>query len=99
MKPLLNKGTAEAINPIKALSLFKAIPNEDLALLDINSGRPEDMIITDVIVPPVCIRPSVAMNSSGTNEDDITVKLSEVVFLNNFIKQAFAKGAVLYVSG
>jgi DNA-directed RNA polymerase beta' subunit len=37
----------------------------------------QNMIMTKILVPPVCIRPSVAMDSSqGSNEDDLTMKLT-----------------------
>lgn len=34
------------------------------------------MILTHLLVPPVTIRPSVAMDTQGSNEDDITMKLT-----------------------
>lgn len=38
------------------------------------------MIITHLAVPPVCIRPSVEMESaSGSNEDDLTMKLMQII--------------------
>lgn len=37
-------------------------------------GRPEDLIVTHIAVPPVAIRPSVEMDGAS-NEDDITMKL------------------------
>ena len=39
----------------------KRIPDEDIPLLLMNAdaGKPSDMIITRVSVPPLCIRPSV----------------------------------------
>ena len=55
-------------------------------------GRPEQYIWQYISVPPVCIRPSVAQDGAS-NEDDITVKLTEIVFTNALIKQGIAKGA------
>jgi len=55
-------------------------------------GRPEEFIWQYVSVPPVCIRPSVAQNGAS-NEDDLTVKLTEIVFTNALIKQGLSKGA------
>lgn len=40
-------------------------------------GRPEDLVVTHVAVPPVAIRPSVEMDGAS-NEDDITMKLMQV---------------------
>ena len=46
-------------------------------------GRPENLIIQNVLVPPVPIRPSVAMDGGGgSNEDDLTVKLLEIINVN-----------------
>lgn len=53
--------------------LFCRVPDEDLDVLDI-TGRPEDLIVTHVAVPPVAIRPSVEMDGAS-NEDDITIKI------------------------
>ena len=68
------------LNPIRVLEIFRRINVDDLELLDI-AGSPENLIMTHVVVPPVCIRPSVDMEvSAGTNEDDITMKLLQVLF-------------------
>ena len=57
------------------LALFSAITAEDCILLDV-ADRPEYLIMTHIPVPPVCIRPSVEMDSGqGSNEDDLTVRL------------------------
>ena len=66
---------ADDLNPIRVQELFAAVPDEDCELLDL-AGRPEDLIMTSIPVPPVCIRPSVEVDGGGgSNEDDITVKL------------------------
>lgn len=52
------------------------------------SGKPADLILTRLLVPPLCIRPSVVSDlKSGTNEDDLTMKLTEIIFLNDVIKK------------
>ena len=56
----------------------QAIPDCDLDLLwsDAANGRPENLILTHVLVPPVAVRPSVPMDAAGgSNEDDLTIKL------------------------
>ena len=63
------------LNPLRVQALFKRISGEDTRLLDL-PWRPEDLLMTYVPVPPVCIRPSVEMDTgAGTNEDDLTIKL------------------------
>ena len=44
-----------------------------------SSGRPENLLFTHILVPPVCIRPSVHMDGGGSNEDDLTVKLQSIM--------------------
>ena len=66
---------ADDLNPLRVLSLFSAVTSEDCILLDI-ADRPEYLLMTHIPVPPVCIRPSVDMDSGqGSNEDDLTVRL------------------------
>lgn len=43
-------------------------------------------------VPPVCIRPSVQRGFSGSNEDDLTIALGEIVHTNTQIHQAITRG-------
>lgn len=54
------------LNPLRVLNLFKRIPSDEVELLDMNpkNGRPERMLLTHLLVPPVSIRPSVCMDAS-----------------------------------
>jgi DNA-directed RNA polymerase III subunit RPC1 len=81
------------------LSSFSAgrvthIDCQDCELLGLRPsfGRPEEYIWQYLSVPPVCIRPSIAQDGAST-EDDLTVKLTEIVFTNALIRQGLAKGA------
>ena len=57
--------------------------------------RPEHLIVTHLAVPPVCIRPSVEMESAGSNEDDITMKLMQIIEVNNVLRQGLEKGLAI----
>ncbi|XP_069719344.1 DNA-directed RNA polymerase III subunit RPC1 isoform X3 [Phaenicophaeus curvirostris] len=95
VEPLLGRAQ-ENLNPLVVLNLFKRIPAEDIPLLLMNpeAGKPSDLILTRVLVPPLCIRPSVVSDlKSGTNEDDLTMKLTEIIFLNDVIKKHRISGA------
>ena len=87
------KRAMDDMNPLRVLNLFKQISASDCELLGMNpiEGRPEMFIWQFVPAPPVCIRPSVAQDSSST-EDDITSKLSDIVHINTLIKQGLSKG-------
>ncbi|KAF8211700.1 hypothetical protein K438DRAFT_1807744 [Mycena galopus ATCC 62051] len=89
----VNKPVYEDLHALKVLDLFRRISDEDCELLGLRPahGRPEEFIWQYLSVPPVCIRPSVAQDGAST-EDDLTVKLGEIVFTNAIIKQAIAKG-------
>ncbi|WFD35230.1 DNA-directed RNA polymerase [Malassezia cuniculi] len=93
LAPHLGKAQ-EDLNPLRVLDLFRRISDEDCELLGLKPehGRPEEYLWQYICVPPVCIRPSVAQDGA-TNEDDLTVKLTEIVFTNNIIKSGLAKGS------
>ncbi|ETV77719.1 hypothetical protein H257_08583 [Aphanomyces astaci] len=94
---LLSKAQ-EDLSPVVVQELFERIPDQDCALLWLNAfaGRPEKLVMNAMLVPPVCIRPSVAMDvGSGSNEDDLTVKLQEIIQVNFALKAALQKGATL----
>ncbi|TRY75843.1 hypothetical protein TCAL_12658 [Tigriopus californicus] len=96
LEPLVTSGLIHVLSPLEVLDLFKRIPKQDIPLLlmDSESARPEDMILTRISVPPLCIRPSVVSDlKSGTNEDDVTMKLTEIVFLNDVIMKHRQSGA------
>ena len=78
VSPYFSARAREDLNPIKVRDLLASIPSSDLPLLwsDEQRGRPEDLILTHLFVPPVAIRPSVPLDTGGgTNEDDLTIKL------------------------
>ena len=55
-------------------------------LMNPDLSHPKDLILTRILVPPLCIRPSVTSDfKAGTTEDDLTIKLTEIVFLNQTI--------------
>ncbi|XP_042192561.1 DNA-directed RNA polymerase III subunit RPC1 isoform X1 [Callorhinchus milii] len=86
----------ENLSPLIVLNIFKRIPSEDvpLLLMNLDAGKPADLILTRLLVPPLCIRPSVVSDlKSGTNEDDLTMKLTEIIFLNDVIKKHRMSGA------
>ncbi len=89
-------GLVHVLNPLEVLDLFERIPADDIPLLmmDPDAARPSYMILTRISVPPLCIRPSVISDlKSGTNEDDVTMKLTEIVFLNDVIIRHRENGA------
>ena len=85
----------EDLLPTRVLDLFSCIPDDDCEILwlDPMIGRPENLILQYILVPPVPIRPSVAMDvGGGSNEDDLTVKLQEIIDVNVALEIALQKG-------
>ena len=83
------------LNPLRVLQLFEAMPDDDCALLGLapEHARPENLIMTSILVPPVCLRPSIATDASmGTTEDDLTVQLSSIVQISNAIGLTISRG-------
>ncbi|KAJ9527506.1 hypothetical protein QJQ45_025764, partial [Haematococcus lacustris] len=90
LRPHLHK-VADDLNPLRVQALFEAVPDEDVAVLDITGLRPEHLVISHMAVPPVCIRPSVEMDGAS-NEDDITMKIMQIIEVNNVLRSGLEKG-------
>ena len=80
----------EDLNPLVVFQLLKAVPRFDAEILDVEN--PEKLIVTNVPVPPMCIRPSVKMGNGYNQEDDITVEIRNLASLNSEIKKALESG-------
>jgi DNA-directed RNA polymerase III subunit RPC1 len=81
--------------PTTVLEILKKIPDDDCEVLWVDPliGRPENLILQSILVPPVPIRPSVALEfGGGSNEDDLTVKLQEILDVNVALELALTKG-------
>jgi DNA-directed RNA polymerase II subunit RPB1 len=70
------------------LKILKRITDEDVEILGFSRywSRPEWMICTVLPVPPPCVRPSVSQDNSLRAEDDLTIKLIEILKTNNDCK-------------
>ncbi|KAI0387182.1 beta and beta-prime subunits of DNA dependent RNA-polymerase [Hypomontagnella monticulosa] len=86
----------EDLNPLKVLNIFKLISPADCELLGLNpsEGRPEMFLWQYLPAPPVCIRPSVAQEGAS-NEDDLTARLTDIVWVCGMIRTALVKGTAL----
>ena len=88
----------QLISPLTAYELLSRIPDQDMPLLWMNAdfARPDTLIMWAVPVPPVPIRPSVPQDQGGgSTEDDITIKLNEIIEMNTALRFALERGAVL----
>lgn len=90
----IEKVEIQELNPVDVIELFRAIEDKDVQLLMIDNDvqRPEDLMIEYVIAPPVSIRPTVKVGGDQTNEDDMTVKLYEIMKQNNYLGYCMTEG-------
>lgn len=87
----IRQSKSEILDPVRVRDLFQRIPKCDYPFLLIRNFDPQDLILTHIPVPPACIRPSVLNElESGSNEDDLTIKLSEIIFINDVIEKLSA---------
>jgi DNA-directed RNA polymerase subunit A' len=71
------------------------ISQEDLQVLGIDSiaSRPEWLILSVLLVPPVNVRPSITLESGERSEDDLTHKLVDIMRINLRLEQNLNAGA------
>ncbi|KHN97586.1 RNA polymerase Rpb1 [Metarhizium album ARSEF 1941] len=84
----LNKAM-EDLNPLRVLGLFQRIRPVDCELLGI---KPQMFIWQYLPAPPVCIRPSISQDNAS-NEDDLTTKLADIVWVSAMIRSSLQKGS------
>jgi DNA-directed RNA polymerase subunit A' len=70
--------------PSEIREWLEKIPDEDLKLYgyDPSTFRPENAILTVLLVPPVTVRPSITLETGERSEDDLTHKLSDIIRTN-----------------
>mmetsp|Transcript_37573 Transcript_37573/g.94225 ORF Transcript_37573/g.94225 Transcript_37573/m.94225 type:complete len:753 (+) Transcript_37573:120-2378(+) len=79
------------LDPLCIFRIFQKISRKDWELLDFDSieTHPTHLILYYLPVPPLGVRPSVFIGETLTNEDDLTMKLAEIQFLNIQLKSLF----------
>ena len=85
----------EFLSPYNVLKLFERIPKSDYIFLLLLDNTPMDLICTYIPVPPCIIRPS-SHNTSGvrSTEDELTMKLNEILIANESLKKRLQDGAI-----
>ena len=82
-------------NAEDVLRVLRRVSDLDCEALGFSAehNRPERMICTVLPVPPPSVRPSVRHETGQRQEDDLTHKLSDIVKVNNVIRDRIAGGA------
>lgn len=89
----LVKKAQDDLNPLRVLNLFKQVDPAEYELLGLSTS-PDNYLWQEVPAPPVCIRPSI-MQDAASNEDDLTVKLTEIIKASSQIRAGFENGMAL----
>jgi DNA-directed RNA polymerase subunit A' len=71
------------------------ISDEDVRALgmDPEAARPEWLVLTALLVPPVNVRPSITLETGERSEDDLTHKLVDIMRINQRLEQDIDAGA------
>lgn len=83
------------LKPDEIKDMLAKISDTDLKLLNIDPerSRPEWLILTSLLVPPVNVRPSITLESGERSEDDLTHKLVDIMRINQRLEQNINAGA------
>jgi DNA-directed RNA polymerase subunit A' len=83
------------LKPDEIRDLLSKISQEELEILGIDAGtsRPEWLVLSILLVPPVNVRPSITLESGERSEDDLTHKLVDIMRINLRLEQNLNAGA------
>jgi DNA-directed RNA polymerase subunit A' len=83
------------LSPIEIRARMEKVPDDDAFLLGLKSlhSRPEWMVLTVLLIPPVTMRPSITLESGERAEDDLTHKLGDIVRINQRLFENINAGA------
>lgn len=81
------------ILPSTIRNMLVRIKDEDLEVIGMKNIRPENSVLTLLLVPPVTVRPSITLESGERSEDDLTHKLSDIVRSNQRLWENLNAGA------
>jgi DNA-directed RNA polymerase subunit A' len=86
---------AKEMLPTEIKEWLSAVKNPDIRKLgsDPDAARPEWMVLSVLLVPPVKIRPSITLESGDKSEDDLTHKLVEIIRVNQKLEANINAGA------
>ncbi|MEM4311683.1 MAG: DNA-directed RNA polymerase subunit A' [Nitrososphaerales archaeon] len=87
-------GGASRLLPSVIRERLARIPDKDAEILGLNikAARPEWLVLTTLLVPPVFVRPSIILESGIRSEDDLTHKIVDILRVNQRLKESKESG-------
>ncbi len=85
------------LNPEEIRAHFEKISDEDAQALGLKGGRPEWLVLTLLLVPPITARPSITLETGERSEDDLTHKLVDIVRINQRLAENLEIGAPQFI--
>ena len=92
VKPTSHYEDDRRLLPNEVRERLERITDDDLKQLGI-AVRPEWMILTVLLVPPVTVRPSITLETGERSEDDLTHKLVDILRINQRLGENIDAGA------
>ncbi|MFH1327924.1 MAG: DNA-directed RNA polymerase subunit A' [Candidatus Bathyarchaeota archaeon] len=82
------------LDPSTIRGRLELIHDEDLPLLgyDPKVAKPEWMVLQVLLVPPICVRPSIVLESGIRSEDDLTHKLVDIIRISRRLREYAIEG-------
>ncbi|MBU4299954.1 MAG: DNA-directed RNA polymerase subunit A' [Nanoarchaeota archaeon] len=82
-----------ALTPVEIREQFEKIKDGDLTAMKFLGGRPEWLILTLLLVPPITTRPSITLETGDRSEDDLTHKIVDIIRINKRLADNLEIGA------
>jgi len=95
-KILNDEGKKDILSSEIILKMFKKINPNDAEVLGFSpSNRPEWMILVNMVISPPVIRPTIVTDNNQRGEDDLTVRLAEIIKMNKVLRNQFDKSEIM----
>jgi len=86
--------TERKLNPRDVREWLSSIPPEHLIFIGMDKqNRPEWVVLKVLPVPPITVRPSITLDSGDRSDDDLTLKLVDVLRINQRLRENRDSGA------
>ncbi|MCL6088685.1 MAG: DNA-directed RNA polymerase subunit A', partial [Candidatus Marsarchaeota archaeon] len=95
LKPTTFYKDKDTMLPTEVREWLVGVPDDDIRQLGLDPtySRPEWMVLTCLLVPPVSVRPSITLETGDRSEDDLTHKLVDIMRINQRLEANINAGA------